>query len=142
MLKDNLAKKLTFGMKRSDLAKKSGVSEELLYRIIHGKTPNPGVYTIEKIADALSVSIDELLGREEFFNKFIINHDDALEVPPGLFTEALEMLKAHLEKLEVKSIKIKNCLYILRSICDYAVKHNAGKLNKDFAAWIINNHMT
>jgi transcriptional regulator with XRE-family HTH domain len=142
MIKDNLAKKLTFGLKRSDLSKKSGVSEELLYRILTGKTENPGVYTVSKIADALSVSVDELIGRKEFFDQYIATHQDDLEVQQKLFLEVCAFIKEHIQNNNIKTLKIQEIIYVLRGMCDYSIKHNGCKLSKDFASWLCKNNIT
>lgn len=140
-LKDNLAQKMSFGLKRSDLAKKSGISEEMLYRIITGKINSPGIIAIEKIADALSVSIDELVGRENFFNKYILTYKDNLELDTSLFVEALLFVSQFLQNYQNLNIKVSNALYVIRSICDYSIKNNQGKLDLNFAKWIINNNL-
>jgi transcriptional regulator with XRE-family HTH domain len=140
-LKDNLVQKMSFGLKRSDLAKKSGISEEMLYRIITGKINSPGIIAIEKIADALSVSIDELVGREDFFNKYILTYKDSLVLETSLFIEILLFVGQFLQNYQDLNIKVPNALYVIRSICDYSIKNNQGKLDLNFAKWIINNNL-
>jgi len=53
------------GMTRTALAKKSGVVYRTLENIEKGKTPNPTILIVGKIARALGVSIDMLLWEKE-----------------------------------------------------------------------------
>lgn len=45
------------------LEKESGVSTGRIWRIIKGETINPSIDNLIKIADALDISLDELVGR-------------------------------------------------------------------------------
>lgn len=45
----------------NSLAKEADVPVSNIYKILHGKNKNPGVYTVKKIADYLGLTIDELL---------------------------------------------------------------------------------
>ena len=67
MLRNNLAELLKNQeqvFNKAYFAKKIGLSRETLTQILLGHTKNPGVYTLAKIADALQISIDELIGRK------------------------------------------------------------------------------
>lgn len=48
-------------MTQEDIARKAGISQTLVSKLIRGGTCN--VDTLEKLADAFSVSTDEILGR-------------------------------------------------------------------------------
>jgi transcriptional regulator with XRE-family HTH domain len=54
------------GVKQSWLAAEAGVPEETLSRITTGKTQNPGVYTVARIAKALGITVGELLAEKGF----------------------------------------------------------------------------
>lgn len=61
-------KKLKMIMKQKNmtaykLSKESGVKESALSRILNKKTPDPQISTVIKIANALDVSIDEIVNR-------------------------------------------------------------------------------
>ncbi len=45
----------------NSLAKGADVPVSNIYKILHGKNKNPGIYTIKKIANYLEVSIDSLV---------------------------------------------------------------------------------
>lgn len=46
------------------LEKESGVSAGRIWRIIKGETKNPSIDNLIQIADALDVTLDELVGRK------------------------------------------------------------------------------
>jgi transcriptional regulator with XRE-family HTH domain len=48
-------------MSQVELSKQSGVSQAQISAIENGNKPNPGVVTIKKLADALSIGVEELI---------------------------------------------------------------------------------
>ena len=51
------------GWSQEKLAVESGVSYNTIIKIERGGIENPKIETVIKLADALSVSVDELIGR-------------------------------------------------------------------------------
>lgn len=51
------------GMSQRQLAKASGVPMGCIYHYEHGKRL-PGIYNAISVADALGISLDEMIGRE------------------------------------------------------------------------------
>jgi len=49
---------------QEELAKKAGITYSTLIKIESGVNENPTIKTMKKIADALKVSLDELVGRK------------------------------------------------------------------------------
>lgn len=65
-LPENLSKLLELkGINSVDLAAKSGVPTSRISEIVTGKTKNPQLKTLQKIADALHVSVDVLTGSNQ-----------------------------------------------------------------------------
>lgn len=48
---------------QEELARKAGVTYSTLIKIESGVNDNPTIKTMKKIADALDISLDELVGR-------------------------------------------------------------------------------
>lgn len=48
-------------MSQEALARSASLSLPTVVKIESGETPNPGIETVKKIADALSVSLDDLM---------------------------------------------------------------------------------
>jgi len=44
-----------------ELARRSNLDIAIISNIENGKTKNPGIYTVKKIADVLGVKLDELV---------------------------------------------------------------------------------
>lgn len=64
---DNLARTLTNLMAvnkltSSELARKTGISQPVIYRLMTGSTENPQILTIKPIADYFGITIDQLAG--------------------------------------------------------------------------------
>lgn len=53
--------RIKLGLSQENLARRAGVSNNTIINIESGKQQNPTVSTIKKIANALNVSVDELL---------------------------------------------------------------------------------
>jgi DNA-binding XRE family transcriptional regulator len=49
------------GRSKSDLVRETGLDYHTISKIERGVTPDPRVHTVEKIADALGVTINQLL---------------------------------------------------------------------------------
>ncbi len=52
------------GLSQDQLARKAGIPYSTFLKIESGYTPNPSIQAVVSIADALGVSIDELVGRK------------------------------------------------------------------------------
>lgn len=50
------------GIKSAELARKTGVGQPVIYRLMTGTTDNPQILTLKPIADFFGVSLDQLLG--------------------------------------------------------------------------------
>lgn len=50
------------GIKSAELARKTGVGQPVIYRLMTGVTDNPQVFTLKPIADFFNISLDQLLG--------------------------------------------------------------------------------
>ena len=53
--------RLKTGMSQDVLSKKANLSFHTISKIEAGSTPNPTIDTVKKIADALDVSLDDLM---------------------------------------------------------------------------------
>ena len=52
------------GLSQDQLARKAGIPYSTFLKIESGYTPNPSIQAVVSIADALGVSIDELVGKK------------------------------------------------------------------------------
>jgi transcriptional regulator with XRE-family HTH domain len=70
MLAQNIRKfRLKKGLSQEKLARLADISTATLVKIEAGVAKEPTITTVAKIADALEVSIDELVGRKRNKNK-------------------------------------------------------------------------
>lgn len=53
------------GLSQSDLCKKANLAYHTIAKIEAGSTTDPRISTLKKIADALNVSIDTLIGKNK-----------------------------------------------------------------------------
>ena len=77
MLGQNIKKlRILNDMTLKDLSNKTGVGISTLSEIESGKIANPRTSTINKIADALDVNLNELLGFDKQFNQTLSTLED------------------------------------------------------------------
>lgn len=51
------------GMSSRELSRRSKLDIAIISNIENGKTKNPGIYTVKKIADVLEVKLDDLIDK-------------------------------------------------------------------------------
>ena len=106
------------GLTRTDLAKKSGVVYRTLENIERGKTPNPTIMVVNKIARALGVSIDMLLWEK----------DKALSIAvPSEIVEILNKKKTVYFLNLLKEVNIED----LQKILDFTISLSQHKKTND-----------
>jgi len=77
---ENLATVLTHlmtanNLSASELARKTGITQPVIHRLMTGATVNPQILTLKPIADYFGVSIDQLLGYVTLENRGIVLHN-------------------------------------------------------------------
>ena len=129
--KENLAEKLE-DTNISALARKSGLSDETIRSILAGRSEDPLLSTVIKIAQGLEISLDELVFRKraknEEFGEVLFNKK--------LWEECTEFVERYIEdKKLANSIKLKQLLHTIDSILDYSTNNNLKKIDEKFAVW-------
>jgi transcriptional regulator with XRE-family HTH domain len=54
------------GLSQDQMARKANMPLSTYLKVENGVTPNPSIQTLLNIAEALAISLDELVGREGF----------------------------------------------------------------------------
>lgn len=62
------------GIKSAELARKTGVGQPVIYRLMTGATDNPQIHTLKPIADFFGVSLDQLIGLNSLNNQRTLNN--------------------------------------------------------------------
>lgn len=75
---ENLSAVLTYlmfknGLTSSELARKTGVAQPVIYRLMSGNTENPQILTLKPVADYFGISIEQLLGSSPLNNQKILD---------------------------------------------------------------------
>lgn len=137
MLINNLAELLRtqdLGINRAGFAKKIGLNRETLSQILLGRTKNPGIYTVAKIADALEISLDELIGRKS--PKSQETSKDFVMTNGKLFEDVLDyVLPIFKKKQKISLVHLTNCIQEI-----YVFSNKKGILDEEFAAWYMERY--
>lgn len=108
------------GMSTKVLAERSGVSEETINRMLHGKTDDPRVTTLSDLCDALGVELWEIFYPRDAKTVFSQMENDALKAEiASLITENMS-LKSKVETLRDKVDALKDDII---STHNYYIKH-------------------
>lgn len=135
-LKDNLKKLLEAqDIKVAPFSSKIGLSRETIAQILLGKSKNPGVYTVAKIANALGISVDELIGDKT------INIRQSKDVTVINF-ELLDQIRIYItDSAKKRSSKISMDAIFAGIKETYKFSVSTNQLNKEFADWYIEKYL-
>lgn len=123
------------------LSSKIGISKEQLRLIIAGKTKNPSVYTVAKIAEVLECSIEELIGKNDptKYNTLHQLHSADALYKKKLFLAVCDYVVKYLSDHTLSNIKFYNVIRAIDTIYDYSTKKTnqpiEGSLDIEFAKW-------
>lgn len=118
------------------LERKAGLSNNFLYHIIQDKSTNPGIISLVKLADALEISLDELVGRKR---KYLKQHFEEVTIKnTKLFATILDYTATQLQKNPTIMINFNDVCDFIYELFEYCKKEN--KLDTNFADWLINKY--
>jgi transcriptional regulator with XRE-family HTH domain len=118
------------------LERKAKLGNNFLYHIIQDKSTNPGIVSLVKLADALEVSLDELMGRKR---KYLKQHFEELNVRnTELLAEILDYTASQLKKHPNIMVNFNDVCDFIYELLEYCKKDN--KFDTTFATWLINKY--
>lgn len=119
----------------------AGLKRNVVYNILYDKSKNPTIENIVKIANALNCSIDELLGREEFFKNYIKNYRSGIEYNGKLFDEIQRTVNEYVKDNNIHKVSLGDIIYLIEEIYEYSKNTNNQILDEKFALWILKNQL-
>lgn len=125
----------------SSFENKAGLKRNVIYNILYDKSKNPTIENVIKIAEALNCSVDELLGREEYFKNYIKNHRSKIEYNAKLFDEIQETVNKYIEDNKIHKTSLGDIIYLIEEIYEYSKNSNNSVLDEKFALWILKNQL-
>jgi transcriptional regulator with XRE-family HTH domain len=96
------------GLCQVDIEKAAGVSRSHLSKIESGKIENPGLHTLEKIAEALKVSVSYLFHFDERSLKRRVLEVETRKKEQKRKKEVLEQREKEIRRLKKELRKLKN----------------------------------
>lgn len=125
----------------SSFENNAGLKRNVIYNILYDKSKNPTIENIVKIADALNCSIDELLGRDEFFKNYIKNYRSGIEYNEKLFDEVQRTVTKYVKDNNINKVSLGDIIYLIEEIYEYSKNTNNQILDEKFALWILKNQL-
>lgn len=88
MISENLKKLIEkYNLNTLELARRTGIGQPVIYRIMTGETDNPKIATVRTLADYFGISVNQLLGE---------NAPSSFNKPENVFTPS--QILCHLAK--------------------------------------------
>lgn len=112
-----------------------GIAPSLLSRILKGKVKNPGIETFIKLADALEVSVDELIGRKRTYLDKSKNLNN-LELNPALMRNISEYTINYIKQHNLE-ITFDVAINVINDIYEYCHLRNQQKFDQAFTEWYL-----
>jgi len=134
MLCDNLVKKINEkgeGFCHAVLSRITGILYETILKIIKGRSKNPGIYTIAKLADALNCSIDELVDRKDFIQK----NTEHIRYDKILLSTVFDYVMDFIQKNTLTKCNFLDTITAVAEIYKYSLNNELNNLEARFAEW-------
>jgi len=112
------------------LARESGISDETIRSILAGRSSDPLLSTVVKIAQGLGISLDSLVLNKEItaFGEFPFDEK--------LWKEGVKFTETYIKDNKLaNTIQLKQLLCAINSILEYSVANNIKTIDKRFALW-------
>ncbi len=120
----------------SSFSRKIGISDETIRYMLAGKSENPRLDTVIKIAQGLDISLDELV-----FNK---DTDGQANFPydKKLWKECMEFIEDYIETNGLTgSIKLKQLFCTIDAVFEHSISNSLKTIDKKFALWFCQKNL-
>lgn len=115
------------------LEQDGGIARDAIYSFVAGRVHDPKLSTMVSIANLLSISLDELVGRKIFLKKTI--DSDALLINDALLREAISFVSSYIQQNKFEKYNISEAMYAISEIYEYSVSIKLTKIDKNFASY-------
>ena len=103
----------------SELARRTGVAQPIIYRLMNGNTCNPQILTVKPIADYFAITIDQLLGFSP------------LDLNPSLSAQAVHDINNRLQTIKITGSALVDLFPILEK--SYHLAQSAKLLDNELS---------
>jgi transcriptional regulator with XRE-family HTH domain len=128
--KENLAEALK-NINISSLARKIDVSHETIRSILAGRSGDPRLLTVMKLAKALDMPLDELVYNKKSrrFSK--------LPYDKHLLRECFDFIETYIDSNELgRTVDLEQLFCAMDAMVDHTINNNAKTIDKQFASWV------
>lgn len=140
-----------FGTSVHALEKKAGLKPSAVNNILYGRSKNPSVTLIKKIAHALDCSVDDLVSEEETAfrsedrvknQQFFPEEKQSSPIPWNieLYANCLENMAKAIKSKRNNTLSKQMITDCIDEIYDYTFKKGRTKVDNCFVEWIIDYH--
>ena len=89
-----------------DIAARSGFARRSIIQIFQGKTPYPRINTLQKIAEVLKLSIDELTNNSTYETTELVQTYTPIKQPENNQSTAIQEIKALMREKKITQIEL------------------------------------
>lgn len=123
------------------LEREGGIPRDAIYAFVTGKVTDLKLNTAISIADLLSISLDELVGREGFLEKFINENSIPLPINSTLINEVTNFVFSYIDHNNLRKYTLNEAMYAIGEVYEYCVSNKRKTIDKDFADYFCKNLM-
>jgi transcriptional regulator with XRE-family HTH domain len=118
----------------------AGLKRNAIHNILSGKSKNPSLDCIVKIADKLNCTIDELLDREVFLNTY--SRKNNIPYNGKLMEDIINFVNNYIQSKNIsQKLLASDFLHLLDKIYDFSFKKNNQTIDNQFAEWFVENQI-
>ena len=114
-----------------ELERQAGLQQTVIQQILNGKSKNPTIDTVMKIADSFNLSLDEMLGRTKYVHQSKVDNNKIIDV--GLLESVCAIVIDFIKNNNAKNIKAQYAISSIENIYQYFANDTNAISDKEFA---------
>ena len=124
------------------LEREAGIPRDAIYSFVIGKVADLKLNTAASIAELLSITLDELVGRKKFLKTY--RDEDSVVVPINsvVLNQVEDFVFSYVEENNLYKYNFNEVMYAINEIYEYSVCNNRKTIDKTFAKYFCKNHMS
>lgn len=115
------------------LEKKAGITRDSIYAFLVERVADIKLGNAIKIADTLSISLDELAGKQAFLKKFIKRGPTNTPINTVLLRSIIKFILSYIEHDKLYKYNFRQFMYAISEIYEYSISNKLDEIYIDFA---------
>jgi hypothetical protein len=123
------------------LEREAGIPRDAVYSFVIGKVADLKLNTAVSIAELLSITLDELVGREKFLKTYVDENSTIVPINSVILKQVTSFVFSYVEQNSLYKYNFNETLYAICEIYEYSVCNNRKAIDNTFAEYFCKNHI-